>query len=191
MSTWRSAALVTAVAFAFGVLAVGFGGTPAAAKDDGKDIPCSDTPFTFDAPGFTAKCSDHSQASINLDVPAAIKIVTMHAFSNTEATFLDVVDDHILGTSRVYYDRRSLESDISRYYKADFKDWAIDASVGGYEVEKVQVSFDREDPMDCLAFRKLGGRRYSGIGGLTVGLTCSQLGRDHAYAALKHLAGGE
>jgi len=178
---------------AAGAITIGLGGelSPGRADEGGKDISCADTPFTFDAPGYTTKCKDHSAASINLDVPAAIKIVTMHAFSNTEATFLDVVDDHILGTSRVYYDRRSLESDVSRYYTADFKGWALDTAIGGYEVERVQVSFDREDPLDCLAFRKLGGRRYSGIGGLTVGLACSQLGRDHAYAALKHLAGGE
>jgi hypothetical protein len=172
-------------------LAVGLatGGSRARAEEESKEIPCSDTPFDFSVPGYTTKCQDYSQGTISLDVSASVRILTLHAVSDAEATFLDVVDDHILGTSRVYYHRRSMESDVGRYYShADFKDWADEDDIGGYEVKRVSVTFGHDDPLDCLAFRRQGGTRYSGISGVTVGLACSALGRDHAVAAVKHLA---
>jgi hypothetical protein len=158
------------------------------AGDDGKEIPCADSPFKFDAPGFTTKCRDHSGGAINLDVSGAERLMTLHGFSSAEATFIDVIDDRILGTTRVYFNRGTLQSDVSKFYSADFSDWASDPEIGGYEVMRVSVSFDKDDPMDCVAFRKLGARRYSGVGAITVGLACSALGREHAYDALKHLA---
>lgn len=191
-SLLRSAArLALGTTLAVGVLAGGIGAVSpqARAEDESKEIPCTDTPFDFTVSGYTTKCEDYSQGTISLNVSASVRILTLHAVSEAEATFLDVVDDHILGTSRVFYHRRSMESDIARYYsKADFKNWTDDEEVGGYEVKRVSVTFGHDDPLDCVAFRRQGGPRYSGISGLTVGLSCSALGREHAVAALKHLA---
>jgi hypothetical protein len=172
-------------------LAVGLGSAApqARADEESKEIPCTDTPFDFTVSGYTTKCQDYSRGSISLDVSASVRILTLHAVSDAEATFLDVVDDHILGTSRVYYHRRSMESDIGQYYShADFKDWADEDDIGSYQVKRVSVTFGHDDPLECVAFRRQGATRYSGIGGITVGLACSALGRDHAVAAVKHLA---
>ncbi|HVO01588.1 MAG TPA: hypothetical protein VMT54_05265 [Candidatus Cybelea sp.] len=167
-----------------------FGISAAQGGDNGKEVACSDTPFKFDVPGFTTKCKDYSEATMNTVTPSSARIMNLNAFSQSEVTFLDVVDNHILGTSRVFYHKRSFESDMAQYYSgASFSDWAVDSAIGGYEVERVSASFDKQQPMQCVAFRKLGTPRYSGVTGLTIGLACSALGRDHAYAALKHLAG--
>jgi hypothetical protein len=59
-------------------------------------------------------------------------------------------------------------------------------------VKRLTADFkDNSDPLDCVAFRRLGGRRFEGVSGMTVGLACSADGRDHALAALKRLSGGD
>src|SRR5262249_25646366 len=140
-----------------------------------KEKKSSPTPFFLYAPGHTRTRQEFNKASLNQEVFAAGRGMTPPPLSANAATlpsridpaspepdvpFLAVSDRHILGTSRVYYNRRSLESDIDRYYSdASFTDWALDSGVGGFEVERVSVSFNHEDPMQCLAFRKQGAPR--------------------------------
>jgi hypothetical protein len=163
----------------------------AAPADEGKKIDCSETSFKFDAAGYEVDCKDASQDSIDVSGGTiSVKIYNLHAWSQADATFLDVINDHILGSTRIFYRKTSLESDISRYYGADFKGWADEEDVGDFTVKRVTADFkDGSDPMDCLAFRQLGARRFEGVSGMTVGLVCSMSGRDKAMDALKHLAG--
>lgn len=158
----------------------------ATAADDSKTVDCSDTALKFEAPGYEVTCKDFSRSSVSVDSMAiGVKIVSLHAVSTGEQTFLDVVDDHILGSSHVFYHRRSMESDITARYDARFADWADEEEEDGFEVKRVTVRFKSDDPVDCLAFRKLGARRYEGVGGVTVGLTCSYGGREQAHETLK------
>jgi hypothetical protein len=162
-----------------------------AALAEGKKIDCSDTRFEFNAPGYVTDCKDASQDSIDVSGGTIkLKIQSLHAVSQADSTFLDVVSDHILGNSGIFYRKSSLQSNITRYYNGDFNDWGDEEDVGDYTVKHVTADFkDGNDPMDCLAFQLLGARRYEGIAGMTVGLTCSMDGRDKAMNALKHLAG--
>jgi hypothetical protein len=163
----------------------------AAQAEQGKTIDCSETGFSFDAPGFEVDCKDASQDSVDVGGGTiAVKIHNLHAWSSADATFLDVVKDYILGSTRIFYRKTSMESDITRYYSGDFKGWSEEEDVGNFTVKYVTADFkDGNDPMDCFAFRQLGARRFEGVSGMTVGLTCSTLGRDKALNALKHLAG--
>ncbi|WP_459856737.1 hypothetical protein [Dongia sp. agr-C8] len=179
-----------AAALAFGALAV-CALAPAAALAEGKKIDCSDTSFEFDAPGYVVDCKDASQNSVDVSGGTiTLKIYSLHAVSQADSTFLDVVSDHILGNSGVFYRKSSLQSNITRYYNGDFNGWADEEDVGNYTVKRVTADFkDGNDPMDCFAFQQMGARRYEGIAGMTVGLVCSMDGRDKAMTALKHLAG--
>ncbi len=161
------------------------------AAAEAKKIDCSETGFEFDAPGFAVDCKDASQDSVGVgEGTIKVKIYNLHAISQADATFLDVIKDHILGSTRIFYRKTSLESDIGRYYGGDFNGWGEEEDVGGFDVKRVTADFkDGNDPMDCYAFRQLGARRFEGVSGMTVGLVCSMLGRDKALSALKHLAG--
>jgi len=163
----------------------------ASAAAEPKKIDCGETGFEFDAPGFVVDCKDASQDSVGVgDGTIKVKIYNLHAVSQADATFLDVIKDHILGSTRIFYRKTSLESDITRYYNGDFNGWNAEEDVGSFTVKRVTADFkDGSDPMDCYAFRQLGARRFEGVSGMTVGLVCSMLGSDKALFALKHLAG--
>jgi len=181
--SWMKSAMLAAVIVAFG--------TTTGNADEGKKIDCKETPFEFDAPGYEVGCKDWSQDSINVSGGTiAVRIFNLHAFSRADSTFIDVMDDRILGSTRVFYHKTSLEGDVDRYYSGSFTGWADEEDVGDFTVKRVTADFkDGSDKLDCLAFRRLGARRFEGIGGMTVGLACSEQGRDHALAALKHLTG--
>ena len=179
-----------AVAAALSALAVSaHAGAPAQA-DARKTIDCKETSFKFNAPGYKVDCEDASQDSVDVSGGTiSVKIHNLHAVSQADATFLDVTNDHILGSTRIFYRKTSLESDITRYFSGDFNGWADEDDVGDFTVKRVTADFkDGNDPMECLAFRQLGARRFEGVSGMTVGLVCSMQGRDKAMAALKHLA---
>ena len=164
--------------------------TGAAQAEEGKKVECSDTNLQFDAPGFTVKCKDYSQASLSVgEVNAATKTYSLFAVSETDLTFLNVFSNHVLGGTRLYYDRRSLESDLEDHFHAKFSDWASEDDAGGYEVKRVTVALKNDEPMECVAFRKLGARRQQGVSGMTVGFACSGNGRQHAVDAMKRFVG--
>jgi len=171
----------------FGILVLGRAGAQA---DEGKTVDCSEITLKFDAPGYKVTCKDESDSSVSVgELNAGIAASTLHAFSATEITFLDAVDEHVLGGTRIYITRRTLQSDIEHFYSGSFSDWGAENDLGGFEVEHVTAKFSG-DPVECLAFRKLGGRRREGVSGLTAGIVCSMQGRDHAMEALKHFSGG-
>jgi len=171
-------------------LAVGFGA--AASANDGKPIDCGDAGLKFDAPGFKTTCKDYSDPTASTGgMTFALKRMAIHALSESDGTFVDAIDDHILGTTRVYYNKTSLENDISRYFNGDFTQWTDSDEVGGFDVKHFSAKFrGDQEPLDCAAFRRLGARRYSGISGMTVGIACSLAGRDRTDEALKHFAEG-
>jgi hypothetical protein len=179
-----------AVMLAAAIVMLGAGGAHAG---EGKTIDCKETRFKFEAPGYEVDCKDWSQDSVNVGGETiAVRVFNLHAVSHADGTFLDVVDDHILGSTRVFYHKTSLEGDVDRYYTGNFTGWADEEDVGNFTVKRLTADFkDGGDPLDCVAFRQLGGRRFQGVGGMTVGLACSTDGRDHALAALKHLTGGD
>jgi hypothetical protein len=163
----------------------------AAWANDLKPIDCSETNLKFEAPGFEVKCRDASRGDIGVgEALVGAKVFTLHAWSDAEVTFLDVISDHLVGNTRVFYYRTGLKNDIDRYYTADFTDWKDDDDIGSYEVKQLTAKFKSDRaPLECIAFRMLGGRRFEGVSGMTVGLACSDLGREHAHAALKKFTG--
>jgi hypothetical protein len=167
-------------------------GSSGAWAKDAKTVDCKETTLKFEMPGYEVSCKDLSESSVNVSgMTIDVRKYTLYAVSRTDQTFLNVLDDHLLGTTRVYYFRRGFESDFEERFDAKFSGWADDEEIGGFDVKRVDVTFEGDDPMSCLAFRKLGGRRYSGISGMTLGMVCTHAGRDHAYDVLKHFSGGE
>jgi hypothetical protein len=174
--------LALALAPALGCVLAG----PALAKEEKKVVPCTETTLKFDVPDYKVECEDRSDGSVNVDsMSVGVRIYTLHAFSAKEQAFLDVVDDHILGSSYIFYNRHGFQADIEQRYDARFSDWGNPDEIDGFEVRPVSVRFEGDDSVDCLAFRKEGPRRYSGIGGITVGMTCSYKGPDNARSVLK------
>jgi len=151
---------------------------------EGKKVECKDTDMDFDAPGFTVKCKDYSRSSVSVgESLAATKSYSLFAVSEADLTFLDAFSDHVLGS--VYYSRRSMESDMEDYYEAKFANWATQDDIGNYEIRNVTATFKGDEPMECVAFRKMGVRRYDGVNGVTVGVACSDTGRSKALETVK------
>jgi len=179
-------------AVAIGVLAIGSSALlhPSAARaaEDDHKVDCAETNLKFDAPGYEVTCEDHSERSAGVgELTIGVKIFVLHAMSEKDITFLDVIDDRIVGSTRVFYNKTSLESDIDRYFKGRFTGWADEEEIGGFDVKRFSAVFGNDsEPIACLAFRRLGARRFEGIGGKTVGITCSAQGHEYAVGALKH-----
>jgi len=171
-------------------MVAGFGA--AAAANDGKSIDCSDTGMTFDAPGYKITCRDYSDPMASWSGQSfALKRMTLYALLESDGTFLRAIDDHILGSTRIYYHKGSVETDVGRYFKGDFTQWSDSEEVGDFDVKHFSAKFEGDkEAVDCVAFRRQGGRRFSGIGGLTVGIACSLLGREKADAAMKQFSEG-
>jgi hypothetical protein len=170
-------------AFLAAILALGAVGARA---DEGKAVDCKETNLQFEAPGFTVKCSDYSQSSVNVgELNAATKTYVLFAASEADITFLQAYTKRVLGGTRIYIKQRSLESELENSFSFEFSDWGDEADIGDFKVKHVSVTFKSGEPEECLAFRKLGARRYEGVAGLTAGFTCSGSGRDHALDALK------
>ncbi len=162
----------------------------AARADEGTEIDCKKTDLSFEAPGYTVKCTDYSRASISVgELNAASQTYVLFAMSEADITFLQAYSKHVLGGTRIYINRRSLESELEDSFSFKFSDWGDEADIGDFEVKHVTVTFESGEPSECVAFRKLGARRYEGVSGLTAGFACSDSGRDHAFDALKRFAG--
>jgi hypothetical protein len=175
---------IVAAALAFSALTYSVMSAPAAFAQ-GKDIDCSQTNLTFEAPGFEVKCKDYSRSSVSTGQSlAASNSYSLYAFSEKESTFLDAFSDYIV-SANVYYTRRSMEADIEDNYSASFSGWASQEDIGDFEIRKVTATFDDGEPMECIGFRKLGTRRWEGINGLTVGLSCSDDGTAKALETVK------
>lgn len=152
---------------------------------DGKEVDCSQTSLKFEAPGFDVKCKDYSRASVSTGQSlAASNSYSLYAYSQKDVTFLDAFSDYIV-TANVYYTRRSMEADIESNYTAKFSDWKAEEDIGDFEIRKVTATFNDGEPMECIGFRKLGTRRWEGINGLTVGLSCSDDGTAKALETVK------
>ncbi len=170
---------IVAAALAFTALSA------TAAFAEGKEVDCSQTALKFDAPGFEVSCKDYSRSAVSTGQSvAASNSYSLYAYSEKDVTFLDAFSDYIVGAT-VYYTRRSMEADLESNYTAKFSDWATEEDVGDYEIRKVTVTFSDGEPMACVGFRKLGMRRWEGINGLTVGLSCSDDGTEKAFETVK------
>jgi hypothetical protein len=157
----------------------------AAEAETGKEVACSETDFSFEAPGFDVTCKDYSRSSVSTGQSvAASNSYSLYAYSEKDSTFLDAFSDYIVGAS-IYYTRRSFEADLEGAYTAKFADWASQDDIGDYEIRNVTVTFDDGEPLECVGFRKLGVRRWEGINGLTIGLSCSDDGRSKAFDTVK------
>jgi len=161
------------------------------AEEDEHKVDCAETGMKFDAPGYEVTCEDHSDNSAGAgELTVGVRLFVLHAMSEKDVTFLDVIDDRIVGSTRVFYNKTSLESDVDRYFKGSFTGWADEEEIGGFDVKRFSAVFGSDKtPLDCLAFRRLGARRFEGIGGKTVGIACSMQGREYALGALKHITG--
>ena len=162
----------------------------AAAHAEGVEVDCKETDLEFEAPGFTVKCKDYSRSSVSgEELNAGMQTYTLFALSEADLTFLHVFSNHVIGGTRIYFTRRSLETEIEDSFTAKFSNWGAEDEIGDYEVKPVTAAFENDDPVECLAFRKMGARRHGGVSGMMVGYSCSASGRDHALTALKRLAG--
>lgn len=161
-----------------------------ASAEEGVAVDCKDTDLKFEAPGFKVDCKDYSRSSISVgEMNAATRAYTLFAMSEAELTFMHVFSNHVLGGTRLYFDKRSLQAEIEDHFSAKFSEWADADEIGDYEVKRVNVAFKSGDPMECVAFRQYGARRQEGVSGMTVGFACSAGGRDKAVEALKRFAG--
>ena len=183
-----SGVLSLAIAVAAGALS--YSGDLRAAEDESK-VDCAATGMKFDAPGYEVTCEDHSESNASAgELSVGVKLFVLHAISEKDVTFIDVIDDRIVGSTRVFYHKTTLQSDIDRYFKGSFSEWADEDEVGGFDVKRFSAQFSGDKtPIDCIAFRRLGARRFEGIGGKTVGIACSMQGREYAVNALKHFTG--
>jgi len=161
-----------------------------AAGADGVEIDCKKTDLAFDAPGYTVKCEDFSRSTISLsELSAASQTYSLFASSEADITFLQAFSRRVLGGTRIYLQRRSLQAQIEEAFSSTFTEWGDEADIGDFEIKHVNVTFESGEPSECIAFRKLGARRYEGVSGLTAGYACSGNGRDHALDAVKTFVG--
>lgn len=158
--------------------------------EEGTKVDCKQTDLAFDAPGFAVDCKDYSRSSVSVgEMNAATKTYSLFAISKADLTFLHVYSNRVLGGTRLYFNRSSLESDIEDHFNGKFSSWTDAEDAGDYEVKTVDATFKSGDPMECVAFRKLGARRQEGVSGMTVGFACSANGRDRALDAMKRFTG--
>jgi hypothetical protein len=158
----------------------------AARADEGREIDCKNTNLAFEAPGFAVNCKDYSNNAINVgELNAASKFYGMFAISEADITFIRAYSKAVLGGTRIYINRRSLESELSDTFSSKFSDWGDEDDIGDFQIKHVTVTSGSGEPADCIGFLKLGARRYEGVTGLTAGFACSGSGRDQARDAVK------
>jgi len=163
------------------VLACGAGTAQAI---EGKEVDCKSTDMNFSAPGYKVTCKDYSRSSVSVGQSlAGSNSYSLFAVSEADLTFLDAFSDHVLGS--VYYSRRTMEADLEDNYQSKFSNWETQDDIGDYEIRNVTATFKSNEPMECVAFRKLGVRRYEGINGLVLGISCSDSGRAKALETVK------
>ena len=161
-------------------------GAAGARADDSVAIDCGKTDMKFEAPGYTVTCEDYSQSTVSVgELSAASQTYSLYALSEADITFLQAYSKHVLGGTRLYIHRQSLESELEGSFSRKFSDWSAQDDIGDFEVKYVNVTFESGEPEECVAFRKLGARRYEGVTGLTAGFACSGEGRSNAINALK------
>lgn len=154
--------------------------------DEGRKVDCKETNLEFASPGFTVECKDFSRNSVSVGTSnAGTRVFSLFAVSEADLTYLQAYSKAILGGTRFYINKRSLESELAESYGQDFSNWGDEDDIGDFEVKHVTVTFKSGEPAECIAFQKLGARRYSGVAGLTAGYACSDSGRDHAFEAVK------
>jgi hypothetical protein len=162
----------------------------AARADEGREIDCKKTNLHFEAPGFTAHCKDYSDNSINVgELNAASQFYGLFAMSEADITFIQAYSKAVLGGTRIYINRRSMESELGDTFSSKFSDWGEEEDIGDYEIKHVTVTSNSGEPADCIGFLKLGARRFEGVSGLTAGFACSAGGRDKAREAVKRFVG--
>lgn len=160
------------------------GGT--ARADEGRAIDCKDANLEFEAPGFTANCKDYSDNSIDVgELNAASQVYGMFAVSEADLTYIQAYSKAVLGGTRIYIYRRSLEAELEESFASRFSGWGDEEDIGDFQVKHVTVTAESGEPTDCIGFLKLGARRYEGVSGLKAGFACSGSGRDKALDTVK------
>ncbi|GAB2177942.1 hypothetical protein DLREEDagr8_35000 [Dongia sp. agr-C8] len=159
----------------------------AAHGDEGREIDCNKTNLKFEAPGFTANCRDYSDSSISVgEMNAASQVYSLFAVSEADITYIQAYRKAVLGGTRIYFHRRSLESELEDSFSSRFSDWGDEDDIGDFEVKHVTITSESGEPADCVGFLKLGARRYEGVSSLTAGYACSGSGRGKALEAVQH-----
>lgn len=161
-----------------------------ARADEGREIDCKKTNVNFEAPGFTTHCKDYSDNSIDVgELNAASQFYGMFAMSEADITFIQAYSKAVLGGTRIYINRRSMESELGDTFSSKFSNWGDEDDIGDFKIKHVTVTSSSGEPADCIGFLKLGARRYEGVSGLTAGFACSAGGRDKARDAVKQFVG--
>jgi hypothetical protein len=164
----------------------------AARADGGREIDCKETNLHFEAPGFTARCKDYSDNSIDVgELNAASKFYGLFALSEADITFIQAYSKAVLGGTRIYINRRSMEAELGDTFSSKFSGWGDEEDIGDFQIKHVTVTSNSGEPADCIGFLKLGARRFEGVAGLTAGYACSAAGRDKAREAVKAFVDGQ
>jgi len=154
--------------------------------DEGREMDCKDTNLAFEAPGFTVNCKDYSDNSIDVgELNAASKVYGMFAYSEADLTYINAFSKAILGGTRLFIYKRSMETELEKSFSSTFSDWGDEEDIGDFEVKHMTVTADSREPQDCIGFLKLGARRHAGVTGLTAGYACSGNGRAAALETVK------
>jgi hypothetical protein len=164
----------------------------AARADEGREIDCKETKLHFEAPGFTARCRDLSDNSIDVgELNAASQFHVLFAMSEADITFIQAYSKAVLGGTRIYINRRSMEAELGDTFSSKFSGWGDEEDIGDFQIKHVTVTSNSGEPADCIGFLKLGARRFEGVAGLTAGYACSAAGRDKAREAVKAFVDGQ
>jgi hypothetical protein len=182
--TMRIAMAIAAVAVAAGC----WFGAAARAGDISEDIDCSDTDFKFNVEGYTLKCHEYRNDTMEVSgYMAAHKEYALFAYSDPDQAFIDVIDNRAIG-DRVYLMRRSLESDVEGYFgKLKFTDWSAAQTSTAFDTSEFDGGPQDLPQMECIGFRRPVEVHDQGFGRIVVGVACSANGRKHAYDLLTHL----
>src|SRR5689334_18650767 len=96
----------------------------AARADEGREVDCKKTNLQFEAPGFTVRCKDYSDNSVSVgELNAGTQFYGMFAISEADITFMQAYSKAVLGGTRIYIQRRSLESELEDTFSSKFSDW--------------------------------------------------------------------
>ncbi|HVO01587.1 MAG TPA: hypothetical protein VMT54_05260 [Candidatus Cybelea sp.] len=158
----------------------------ARADDKEKTIDCGETDLKIESSGYTSKCYDLSDATLNVDTTfAARKTYELFAVSDADLTLIDVIDNRDLGN--IYLLRRGLDTDIGSYFNVAVANWKATSGASGFEAAEFDGGPKNRQPLQCVAFRRPVTLRGPGYGRVVVGVACAAGNRKQAYDAIAHL----
>ncbi|HEY4193487.1 MAG TPA: hypothetical protein VGM46_12645, partial [Mesorhizobium sp.] len=143
-------------------------------------VDCSQIDMKFSAPGYEAKCTDFSDATIDVNGEATGARKTEQILAVSSDTYLVAVDDRPLG-SRIFIKRSGLEENVERFFpNTRVTDWSPANTVAGFEIGEFTGGPESINQMNCIGFRRVVSYHLQGLGRVVVGVSCSDQSVKHA-----------